>query len=288
VHPELRLWHSSLSIDTAETHAVKRELVLELYGVRVIIAAPPELLPEISRRLNFQPARSRQVPRELERDEESARLDMEIAPLGDGWFLVSRDGEELIKMIGEAAIDHLETQVRQQVSMRSPEKVFMHAGVVGFEDRAIVVPGLSHSGKTTLVAALLRAGASYLSDEYAVLDARGRVHPFTKPLSIRGDKGEPQNYSAESIGASTSESALPVGLVVLSTYRGGAEWRPTPLSGGDAVLRLLRHTAQTRERPAASLKALRNMVEGAVVLSGERGEASELAPLLLGALAAAV
>jgi hypothetical protein len=31
------------------------------------------------------------------------------------------------------------------------------------------------------VAELVRAGATYYSDEFAVLDSRGRVHPFPRP-----------------------------------------------------------------------------------------------------------
>ena len=65
----------------------------------------------------------------------------------------------------------------------------MHAGVVGWNGRALLLPGRTLSGKTTLVAELLRAGATYYSDELAVLDARGRVHPFPKPLAIR-EKGD--------------------------------------------------------------------------------------------------
>ena len=58
------------------------------------------------------------------------------------------------------------------------ERVFVHAGVVGWKGHAIVIPGRSRSGKTTLVAELVKAGAEYYSDEFAVLDAEGRVHPF--------------------------------------------------------------------------------------------------------------
>jgi hypothetical protein len=263
------------------------ELWLGLYGVRVHITAPAELLDDIRGRLAYAP--------EVLPDQEAAAaiessarvgLHMDVASLAGGKYLLSRDREELLRTTAAEAIDYLETQVRQQVSMRSPEKVFMHAGVVGFRDRAVVVPGLSHSGKTTIVAALLRSGASYLSDEYAVLDTEGLVHPFAKPLSIRSANGEPRNFPVETLGGTAAESPLPVGLVVLSTYREGAVWRPSRLSEGDALLKLLRHTAQTRERPADSLAALKRVIEGAVVLSGERGEASEVAPVLLDALTA--
>ena len=50
---------------------------------------------------------------------------------------------------------------------------------------AIVMPGASFAGKTTMVRAWLEAGATYYSDEFAVLDRTGRVHPFARPLAIR-------------------------------------------------------------------------------------------------------
>jgi hypothetical protein len=73
-------------------------------------------------------------------------------------------------------------------------------------------------------------------------------------------------------------------MVVVATYRAGAKWEPKKLSEGDAVLALLRHTAQARERPAASLSALSRVAEQAIVLSGERSEASEVAPALIAAV----
>lgn len=59
-----------------------------------------------------------------------------------------------------AALDALETDVERFVAEAARGYAFVHAGVVAWDDRAVVIPGSSHSGKTTLVAALVRAGAS--------------------------------------------------------------------------------------------------------------------------------
>ena len=83
------------------------------------------------------------------------------------------------------AIDALESDVQLFVAETAPHRVFVHAGVVAFGDKAIVIPGRSFAGKTSLVAALVKAGAIYYSDEYAVLDERGRVHKYTRRLGIR-------------------------------------------------------------------------------------------------------
>jgi len=85
----------------------------------------------------------------------------------------------------------LESDFHRCVAENARRWIFVHAGVVAWGGRAIVIPGATQSGKTSLVAALVRAGAVYLSDEYAVFDARGRVHPYPKPLSIRSD-GKPR------------------------------------------------------------------------------------------------
>jgi hypothetical protein len=185
--------------------------------------------------------------------------------------------------LGEA-LAILESEIRQAVAAESRRRVFVHAGVVGWRGRAIVIPGRSRSGKTTLVAEHVKAGADYYSDEFAVLDARGRVFPFPKPLSIRGPGGcdlHARRRTAEDLGGVSGRRPLKVGLVVLAHHRPGSTWRPSRLSAGRAVLELLAHTVPARLRPEASLEALEHVVESALVLRGKRGEAEETAGQLL-------
>jgi hypothetical protein len=185
------------------------------------------------------------------------------------------------------ALSVLESEMRQSVAAGAERRTFVHAGAVGWRGRAIVLPGRSRSGKTTLVAELLKAGAAYLSDEFAVLDLRGRVHPFPKALSIRGPGGcdlHARNRRVEELGGTCATGPLPVGLVVLTEHRPGATWRPEPVSAGRAVLEMLAHTVPARLRPEASLQSLERAVARATVLRGERGEAAEIAALLLRSL----
>jgi hypothetical protein len=147
------------------------------------------------------------------------------------------------------------------------------------------VPGPSLSGKTTLVAELVRAGASYYSDEYAVLDARGRLHPYAATLSIRRRYPEPPHLCpVEALGGRRGTEPLPVALVVVTEYRSGAVWAPRLLSAGHGALALLANTVSARRRPAAALTALREVVVHGTVLEGERGEASTMVARLLEAL----
>lgn len=263
------------------------ELALELYGIRARITAVPEPLLESVRRTLAGPWK--QVGPEdgaaaLVKQAASGDVRVSISSLGDGTYLVTRDEGELMTAPLQRALDFLESHLRHEVATRSPDKIIVHAGVVGIEDQAVVIPGETRSGKTTLVAALVRAGAAYLSDEYAVIDEGGLVHPFAKPLSIRDDESVSHDYPVERLGGQIAAGPLPVALIVFSRYHAGAAWHPRPLSDGDAMLALLHHTAQTRDRPASTLAALKRAIEPAIVLEGERGEAEEVVPSLLDAL----
>lgn len=178
--------------------------------------------------------------------------------------------------------ESFESNLRLYVAEMARRRVFVHAGVVGWKGRAVVIPGHSLTGKTTLVAGFLRAGASYYSDEFAVLDARGRVHPFVKPLAVRERAGERQkNYAVEDFGGVSGVKPLPVGLVVVGEYRPGARWRPRKLSPGHGMLALLDNTVSARRQPAAAFASLQKVVAHAPVLKGVRGEATEVVDSVL-------
>ena len=166
----------------------------------------------------------------------------------------------------------------------APEHLFVHAGVVGWEDRAIVMPGSSFAGKTTLVQAWLEAGATYYSDEFAVLDRAGRVHPFGRPLAIRDSStGLTRRIAAAVLGAECGTTALPIGLVLVTSYRPGARWRPRRLTAAPALLELMRHTVAARGNPKHSMPILKQAVNNAVAFAGVRGEARGLVSALSGA-----
>ncbi len=185
----------------------------------------------------------------------------------------------------DQVLEALETDLQLHVAERAPRRVFVHAGVVGWRGRAIVIPGRTMTGKTTLIRALVRAGATYYSDEYAVLDERGRVHPYPKPMSVRENGGgRPSKILPEALGGTTGVRPLPVGLVVATSYREGARWRPRPLSPGRAVMELLAHTVSARRDPERAFATLRSATAGAMVIKGARGEADEIAEVLLGRL----
>jgi hypothetical protein len=58
--------------------------------------------------------------------------------------------------------DILESDLRLSIADLSRKGVFVHAGAVGWQGKAIIIPGRSFSGKSSLVAELINARASYL------------------------------------------------------------------------------------------------------------------------------
>jgi hypothetical protein len=160
--------------------------------------------------------------------------------------------------------------------------VFVHAGCVAVDGKAILLPGRSHAGKTTLTAALLRAGAEYLSDEYAVLDADGLVHPYPRRLRVR-QNGKWTRLAADELGARTVEGPRRLDLVARLRYDpSGAGW--TALSRARGVLEVLDNTVCAQSRPQEAMDAVTAALAGVTVVAGTRGEADEAARDLIALL----
>jgi len=177
----------------------------------------------------------------------------------------------------QAGLRAFGADVQLYVAEMAPERVFVHAGVVGYRGRGILLPGRSFAGKSTLVGELVRAGAEYYSDEYAVLDSAGGVHPYPRPLLIRNGRNPgATKHQVHTLSVGAGDGPLPVGLVVMSKFRSGGEWRPKRLSPGRGALALLANTVAARRIPEVALATLHQVVTRAPIVTSERGEASSV------------
>jgi len=181
----------------------------------------------------------------------------------------------------EFALAVFESALRSTVSSNAVGWVFVHAGSVAWKGRGIIIPAPSEHGKSTLVAALLRLGATYYSDEFAVLDRQGRVHAFPKPLSLREEGALPQRLAANELGAAIGSDAIPIAVIAATSFAAGAPWPPPRGSRAAAVLALLGNTVAARSAPGHTMQVLTRAVKGAVLLEGTRPEASLVAASLL-------
>ena len=180
----------------------------------------------------------------------------------------------------DALCDRFQSDLELFVAVHSRTHAIIHARVVGWEGRAIVIPVGSRSSTTSLVSALIDLGAEYYSDDYALIDGRGRVWPFPRRLSIHNASGEREARYAEDSGPLVARGPLPIGWIVVTNRR--SEERPArELTTDQAVLELFSNAAAAETQPAFLLRTLRTAVRDAVVLAAPRVDATACAYQLL-------
>jgi hypothetical protein len=218
----------------------------------------------------------------------------------DGGYVFTRGDSPVAKNVDlDFGLMMIETQIRIFLGQEAPNRIFVHAGVVAVGDQAVLLPGRSFAGKTTLVKAFVHAGATYFSDEFAILDEQGLVHPYLTRLSIRDPDHfvpAPPGPRNESSGAKTlvdigeiggvpGDAAVRVGAIVVTNYRRGGVWNPLELTPGRAALALLYNTVAALTRHEEALAVLRRATSDALLLEGERGEPEPLVEDVLSRLA---
>jgi hypothetical protein len=247
---------------------------LEVHGVKLDVeVAAEELVPAVQAILPPGWAPSTDFPEDGH---------FVIAGSAEGGYEVLADGISVGLGPADIAVHLLDAQIRGRIAATAPNRIFIHAGVVGVDGRAILLPGPSFSGKSALAAALVLAGAAYYSDEYAVLDDEGRIHPYPRPLSLRGVDERYGSYtSVEELGGEVGREPLRPALIAVARYKPGARWAPERLAPSVGALRLLSNAVPARLRPEATMAAVRRAAADAITLEGERGEARQTAALLL-------
>lgn len=200
----------------------------------------------------------------------------------NGLFRILLDGLPMASTAEESALGLLLVQVVDEaVVPRLKSLRAVHAGAVAWKERAVLLPGRSHAGKSSLVAALVQRGATYFSDEYALIDAEGRVHPYPRPLLMRNGGPQQVPTPAETLGAVAREESAPVGWVLALEYGADAEWKVASLPQSQALMTLLRNTPHLLAEMPEMVGFFGCAVAGAHCFHGLRNEASEAAEEIL-------
>jgi len=221
-----RLGHSTGETERIDAMEWRAGIACTAYGLRFGVRVnEPSLLPVVVERLPYRwkPASSPVVDHLY-----SFHLGPNVAdaPNGETHVLYIDDDPWACPSL-DYMLEAYESRLRLYVADHSKRFVFVHAGVVGWHGKAIMIPGQSMSGKTTLVARLVHARATYYSDDLAVLDGQGRVRPYLKPLSLREEGSVFQRHvPLEAMNGTPGKKPLPVALVVMSEYVPGAVWQP--------------------------------------------------------------
>ncbi|MBF0427915.1 MAG: HprK-related kinase A [Magnetococcales bacterium] len=106
------------------------------------------------------------------------------------------------------------------IATRANQYLILHTAVVARGERALLLPGIPGSGKSTLCAALVLKGWRLLSDEFALIrPASGAIVPLPRSIALK-------NESIDIIRAFDSKAVL--GPVFPKTRKGSvAHLRPT-------------------------------------------------------------
>jgi hypothetical protein len=204
----------------------------------------------------------------------------------NGTYDVIVDGVAVgTELAADVAVHVLDSQLRGRIAVLARDYIFVHAGVVALGERALLLPGPSFCGKSTLVAALVAEGATYYSDEFAVLDRDGFVHPYARPLSLRTGSQRYGDYAeVAALGGRAGTHPARPAFIVLTRYVPGTRWAPARRKPGPGALALLTNAVPARPRTEPTIEAVSRAAMGSQILEGDRGEAQETAAMLIAAL----
>jgi len=242
-------------------------LTLELLGVPIVLCVPAG---ELARRAGaaYAPLRSEPAPDAL-----VARC----TPCAAG-FRLEVDGRAPLERADEVeALRTLNHELLQALMRRRPEHYYVHAAVLEHGGRALVLPGLSRAGKSTLALALVLAGARYLSDELLCLARDGRALAVPRAPKLRDEcvayfpglaaacvgTGEGRFVPFEALPAGTLGAPAPVGTIAVPRWTPDGDDRARALGRGEALLALTRSSLNFGAHRAASLDWLTGLVGGA-------------------------
>jgi hypothetical protein len=213
-------------------------------------------------------------------DVPGADIVLRILRREDGFQLTCGDRNEPARDF-TALVREAVRQLDDGIVKRLTNLTAVHAGTVELHRKALLLPGKSHVGKSALVAELLRRGAIYFSDEYALIDERGRAHPYPRPLLLRNGGAEQVPVLPEECNARVGGGPVPVGWILALEYGPAASWRIGAVPQSEALLILLRNTPHELQEAPRILPALSRAASRSCCYTGQRGGAPEAAERIL-------
>jgi hypothetical protein len=247
---------------------------IQAFDLLIRIESPnPEIHDALNRYL-FPPLQRNQTPTNPDINLRIERAPNEIRVLVNQEFIasaVSLDDATLatVKALDDAVVHRLKTLHA------------VHAGAVLLDDKALLLPGSTHAGKSSLVAELLRRGAIHFSDEYALIDADGCVRSYPRPLLLRNGRPQQSLVLPEELNSRFASQSAPVGWLVAIDYSPAAEWDVQAISQSEAIMLLLRNTPHEMAKSPTMLDYFQSAVEQAACYKGRRGDVGESADRLV-------
>ena len=193
------------------------------------------------------------------------------------------DGQPIIRTPFETlALAFLLWHLNVAVVATSDRYLLVHAAAAAYDGSAILLPAPKESGKSTLVAQLVRRGCGYLTDEATAIDpVTLAVDPYPKPLSVEpgswdvladlrpdlDDRFLPfirdqWHVAAESIRPDAIAESCPPRLIVSPHFEAGASTSLEEISRAQAVLVLAENAFNFESHKVKGLHTLAEVVSG--------------------------
>lgn len=181
----------------------------------------------------------------------------------------------------------------------SRDHLALHAGVIERGGRSLALVGHSGAGKTTLTAAAVQAGWSFLGDEVGLIDSRFVAHAYHRPLGLRrGGRAllglpvstDPWHLAVQPEPASrlgTLVRQAPLAAVVFLERSSASPTEPTVMSPAAALADLLNNVLGTDGVEVKVFRRLERLVREVPVLRLAQGAPGDMLVGLHAALAAA-
>ncbi|MSR63738.1 MAG: hypothetical protein EXS08_15030 [Planctomycetes bacterium] len=247
-------------------------LELELLGVPVVLESAE---PEILERLRVCYALS------LRANSTVRPLRARLEHVAHGFRVLVDSRPERAEPDAVAAVRALNHELLQALMQRCRAHYFVHAAVLVHGGRALVLPGLSRAGKSTLALALVLEGARFLSDELLCYTDVGRAEALPRALKIRDEcvgyfpelatrfvgSGEGRFLPFEALPRDVLAEPAPIGAVIVPRWMGDGQERLTPTSRGEALLALAAASLNFGAHREISLDWLAELVDEAQVFA---------------------
>lgn len=222
-----------------------------------------------------------------------------------GWYTLRRDEELLVNSDRPGLVlAHLLWQLNRSAIGATTDRIVLHAAAAARDGLGVLLPAPMESGKTTLVAGLVRRGFQYLSDEAVAIDpVTLELQPYAKPLSLdpgswavlpdlepavegrlRPWLGDQWQVAPTSIRPDAVAAPAPARLVVLPRYDKDAETTIESISGGRALLELAKCTFKWQRHGSRALYTLAGLVRDADCYRLVVGDLEEGCDLVIDAL----
>ena len=221
----------------------------------------------------------RWLVRHLPDGEATTVRDYRVRRAPNGTLEVLAEGEPLPASASLPPLAALLRDIDEHIIATTP-RLLIHSAAAVHDGLGVALPGRSGTGKSTLVAALVKAGLGYLTDEFVSPDWRtGEVSPYPRTMSLYEDSWkllpelEPDvdvglrsalagqwQVDPEQIRPGSVAGPCSLGYVVFPTYEPGQRTSFERMARADAVLALVECTFHFHRHGARALETIANVI----------------------------